>query len=134
MDNYLASCAYTFTALNYGILDGFANQLRNDCALNFNEAERALSAVYCSSAFDHIVGYVESALNPAVVVAGGVMTTPYSCALATAVSCPQACVLPILAASSPPASEWRRGFDAGGGGGGGHRSPDCVSTDGLPHS
>ena len=90
LDNYLASCAYNFTQLNYGVLDAFANQLSNDCSLNFNAKERALAATYCSSAFDHIVGFSQSALNPAVIVSGGVMIMPYSCLLADYMSCPAA--------------------------------------------
>ena len=101
LDNYLASCAYNFTQLNYGILDSFANQLSNDCADSFNAAERSFAATFCSSAFDHIVGFVESAANLAVVVSGGVMTTPYSCLLADNSTCPVARP-PSPASGRPP--------------------------------
>jgi hypothetical protein len=94
--NYIDACAGNFTALSYGTLEAYAALLatanaNSDCYDWFNLAARPFASAYCGSAFDHIVQYVESAAAHTVVVAGGVMTTAYSCLQANAASCPADC-------------------------------------------
>ena len=93
LDNYLAACAGNFTALNYEVLTGYIGRLAatNDCFDWATVLARPFASAFCGAAFDHIVQYTQSATQHGVVVAGGVMTTPYSCLQATAQSCPAAC-------------------------------------------
>jgi hypothetical protein len=57
IESYLSSCADDFDNLNYGIIEGFIEQLAitNDCFDWLNLAARPYAAIYCSDAFDHIV-------------------------------------------------------------------------------
>ena len=95
LDNYLASCAGNFTALNYDVLMAFVdrlNPLTNDCADWATLAARPYAAAFCGAAFDHIVQYTQSAASKTVVLdGGGNMVTPYSCLLANATFCPASC-------------------------------------------
>jgi hypothetical protein len=70
--------------------------MANDCSQVFYQ--KSLNLVgSCSDAFDYVLQYSQSAANPAVVLSNSnnststTMTTPYSCARATATSCPAGC-------------------------------------------
>ena len=93
LDGYLDSCAGNFEALSYGTLEAYTGRLNasSDCSDWFNLAARPYAGTYCGDAFDHVVQYVQSAAMHTVVVAGGVMTSPYSCLLANGTSCPAEC-------------------------------------------
>jgi hypothetical protein len=91
--NYLDACALSFVALNYGALEAYTGLLNSssDCFDWFSLATRPYAATSCGDAFDHVVQYVQSAAMHTVVVAKGVMTTPYSCLQATPATCPAEC-------------------------------------------
>ena len=103
LDNYLDACSANFTALSYGTLEAYTGLLNasSDCFDWFNLASRPYAGAYCGDAFDHVVQYAQSAAAPGVVLAGGAMSTPYSCLLANATSCPASCQadLDLLAAA-----------------------------------
>ena len=104
LENYLAACESNVTALSYGALEGYTSLLNSslDCYDFFSVAARPYAAAACGDAFDHIIQYVQSAANSAVVVAAnGTMTTPYSCLQADSISCPAECNsdLALLAAA-----------------------------------
>jgi hypothetical protein len=93
-EDYFASCAGSFDALNYNVLLAYASRLAagSDCSRWVSVASRPYAAALCGAAFDHLVQYVQSAASHAVVVGkDGTMTTPYSCLLANTTSCPQEC-------------------------------------------
>jgi sugar lactone lactonase YvrE len=94
LDNYLASCAGNFDALNYDTLEVFGARLalNNDCTDYITLAARPYATAFCGAAFDHTVQYTQSAAMHTVVVnaSTGLMTAPYSCALAGA-TCPAEC-------------------------------------------
>ena len=62
LSNYLAACAYNFTALNYQSLQTFTKQLPSgsDCVPLFAQASRAFASAYCSDAFDHVVSFSQA--------------------------------------------------------------------------
>jgi hypothetical protein len=95
LDDYLSSCDGDFDALNYGVLEALTDRLAltNDCADYLKLAARPYAAAFCGGAFDHVVQYTQSAAMHTVVVdaVSGLMTTPYSCARASAVNCPAEC-------------------------------------------
>ena len=92
-DNFVASCAGNFTALNYEVLDSWVGTLAptNDCFDWLSVAKRAFAASFCSAVFDHVVQYSQSALQHDVVIASGAMTSPYPCLRANATFCPPEC-------------------------------------------
>ena len=94
-DNYVASCANNFTALNYEVLDAMITRLNasGDCWAWLNLALRPFAIALCGSAFDHVVQFVQSAANPNVAVdpVYGDMIQPPSCLLADVKSCPADC-------------------------------------------
>ena len=93
LENYLSSCTGASANIpiaeyvTYPALVNFTGMLDPtiDCYDYFQQASRAFATAECSSAFDHVVSYSQSADNSAVVVnSTGSMTTPYSCLAAGA--------------------------------------------------
>lgn len=103
LQDYLAACADDVFALNYGTLGDMASQLpaTGDCYDAVTLAARPLATALCSSAFDHVVGYTQTAAGAGVTLTGSAMATPYACATATANVCPSGCQsdLDLLAAA-----------------------------------
>jgi hypothetical protein len=133
LDFYIASCdgaaasIVTSEYVTYGSLTRYAARLdvASDCYAAFNAAARAYAAAECSTAFDHVATYAQSADAAAVVIAGGVMTTPYSCLLANTDACPTECQadLDLLAATchDEDVIAW-----------GGNGLPAVLTVDGAP--
>ena len=99
LENYLSSCTGASANIpiaeyvTYPALVNFTGMLNPaiDCYDFFQQASRTFATAQCSSAFDHVVSYSQSADNSVVVLNGtGFMTTPYSC-LAAGASCSQDC-------------------------------------------
>ena len=95
-ENYAASCAGNFTALNYEILDAMITRVNasGDCSAWLNLASRPFAVALCGSAFDHVVQFVQSAANPNVVVDplyGDMTARPPTCLQADVASCPAEC-------------------------------------------
>jgi hypothetical protein len=98
---YLSSCdgvAADIAAAeyaSYGSLMAFIDRLAptSDCHAYFNAAARRYAASECSTAFDHVATWSQSALSTAVVLdeATGVMSVPYACLAADAGACPAEC-------------------------------------------
>jgi hypothetical protein len=99
LDFYLASCdgvsgvIVTGEYATYGAIMNYTSRLdaSSDCHTYFNTAARSYAATACSTAFDHVAAYVQTADNGNVTVMGGAMTTPYSCLGANSTSCPAEC-------------------------------------------
>jgi hypothetical protein len=100
LDAYVASCTGVLADIQaeqyvtYASLMSYAGALAatNDCQNLFNAAARAFAEAQCSSAFDHVALYLQSADNPSVVLSEeGLMVTPYACLSANSASCPAEC-------------------------------------------
>jgi hypothetical protein len=99
---YTAACAppgLTFTA-SYDAMTAFAAAVTSsqpatfkDCYDYISAASHAFAGASCSSAFDHVASYQQTADNPAaaVDVQTGLLVANYSCLNANAGFCPQDC-------------------------------------------
>jgi hypothetical protein len=101
LDAYLASCSTDFDLgrLTYTAMLGFASNFSSssDCYDAFTVAARPLALQRCEDTFDHVAGFIQTADGPGVVVTNGVMTQPYSCALANSTWCPADCAADLAA-------------------------------------
>jgi hypothetical protein len=91
VQDYLAACAYDVFSLNYDVITGYASALApaNDCRRYVTLVARPYAAAFCSAAFTHVAGYLQTAA--AAGGGGSGAATTYSCAAATPSACPAEC-------------------------------------------
>ena len=89
---YTSACAGNSSALSYAEFRVYRARLNltSDCYDAFNLAARA-TLQSCDDTYHHVMTYSQTAAAVGVVVANGVMATPYSCLQGNGTFCPAGC-------------------------------------------